>query len=131
MPPVTPLIQPPMGHSGPASPPTANPGLQADAMSKMREAIKLIEMALPGFEIGSDGHKAAVDMLSKGTKAFPASEEVPGVQKTQLQGLAQQAQKSAMMQALLRSNAQGAGGAPGGAPPPGQPAPQPEAQGAM
>lgn len=127
MPPATPLMQPPMGHSGPASPPTANPGLAADSMSKMREAIKLIEMALPGMQPGTDAHKDTIDALSKLSKAFPASEEVPGIQKTQLQGLAQKAQQDAMFQAILRQQSAGGGASPPGA---GAPAPQPEALGA-
>jgi hypothetical protein len=99
-------------------------------VSKLREAIKLIELALPGLPPGTDAHKATVDALGKLSKAFPASEEVPGVQQTQLRALADQAQKSAAMQSLLRMNAQQGGGA-GGPPPGGAPAPQPEAQGAM
>lgn len=122
MPLAPPLMQPPMGHSGPASPPTGNPGLAADAMSKMREAIKLIELALPGLPPGTDAHKDTIDALGKLSKAFPATEEIPGVQKTQLQGLAQNADKSAMMQAVMRM-AQGGGDQ---APPPGAPPPQPD-----
>jgi len=124
-----------MGHSGPASPPTGNAGLAADAMSKMREAIKLIEMALPQLPPGTEAHKNTIDALGKLSKAFPATEEVPGVQKTQLQGLGDQAQKSAMMQAVLRmlAGAGGAGGAApggGGSPMPGGGSPAPAMQGA-
>jgi len=66
---------------------------------------------------------------------MPATEEVPGVQKTQLQGLGDQAQKSAMMQAVLRmlAGAGGAGGAApggGGSPMPGGGSPAPAMQGA-
>jgi hypothetical protein len=107
-------MQPPMGHSGPASPPTGNAGLAADAMSKMREAIKLIEMALPQLPTGSEAHKSTIDALGKLSKAFPATEEVPGVQQTQLRALGDQAQKSAMMQAVMRMLAGGAGGGAGG-----------------
>ncbi len=116
-----------MGFAGPASPPTGTPGIAADAMSKVREAIKLIELALPGLPPGTEAHKNTIDALGKLSKAFPASEEVPGVQNTQLQALQQQAQKSAMMQALMRAM-QGAGGPatpPQQAPPPAMAA-QPE-----
>ena len=118
MPPALPLMKPPMGSSGPASPPTANPGLMADASSKVREAIKLLEMALPSLPTGSEQHKAVIEMLSKGSKTFPATEEVPGVQDTQLKALADQAKKSAMIQALMRQAGAGAAGGPPGAPPP-------------
>ncbi len=117
-----PAFQPPIGAHGPASPPTEHAGLQAAAVSKVREAIKLIELALPGLAKGSEEHKSVIDALSKLAKAFPASEEVPGIQATQLRGLAQQAQSSGMMQSLMRA-AQQQGGGQGG-PPQGQPAPQ-------
>lgn len=87
-------------------------------MSKVREAIKLLELALPATPTGSDAHKAVIDSLSKLSKTFPASEAVPGVQQTQLRALQADAQKSAMMQALLRQQAS-QGGAPGGAQPEG------------
>jgi hypothetical protein len=94
----------------------------ADATSGIREAVHLLEMKLPALPLGTEQHKAVVEALGKLSKAFPASEEVPGVQHTQLQALAQKAQQSAMMQALLRQSQQGAappgGGAPGGPPPP-------------
>ena len=120
--PPAPLMQPPMGSAGPASPPTGNPGMAADSMSKMREAIKLIEMALPGLPPGSEGHKNVIDALGKLSKSFPATDEVPGVQNTQLKNLAEQAQKTAMLQAVLRQGQGGAtppppGAAPGGPPP--------------
>lgn len=100
-------------------------------MSKVREAVKLLELSLPALPTGSEPHKAVVDSLGKLSKAFPASEEVPGIQSTQLQALQQKAQQSAMMQALLRQSqagAAGAGGPPGGGAPPG--GPPPEMQGA-
>jgi hypothetical protein len=99
--------------------------MAADAFSKMREAIKLVEMALPALQPGTDAYKSTIDALGKLNKAFPASEEVPGVQNTQLQGLQQQAQKSAMMQALMRQMQGGGGAPPPGGPPQGAPAAQP------
>ena len=103
-------------------------------MSKMREAIKLIEMALPGLPPGSDAHKDTIDALGKLSKSFPASEEVPGVQDTQLRALQQKNQQSQAMQAVMRMLGGAAGGGGGAMPPGGAPMggpPQPEAQGAM
>lgn len=115
-------MQPPMGSTGPASPPTANPGLQADASSKIREAVHLLEMALPNLPTGSEQHKAAIDSLSKLSKAFPATEEQPGIQKTQLLGLAQRAQQQAMLQQVMRQ-------AQSAQPQPGAGGPSPDAGG--
>jgi len=119
---MTPLapITPGLGPTGPASPPTANPGLEADAVSKAREAVKLLEMALPKLPTGGEGHKAVIDSLQKLSKAFPATEEVPGIQNTQLLGLQQQAKQQAMLQAVMRQRQ--AGAAPPGATPPAAPA---------
>ena len=123
MPPL-PMMMPPMGSAGPASPPTANPGAMADSMSKVREAIHLLELALPGLAIGSEPHSAVVKALPGLSKAVPASEAVPGVQNTQLLALQQRAQQSAAMQAVMRAMGGGAGGPPGGpGAPPGPPGP--------
>lgn len=132
---MTPLapVTPALGSTGPASAPTANAGLEADAMSKVREAVHLLEMALPKLPTGGEGHKAVIDSLSKLSKSFPATEEVPGVQNTQLLQLAQRAKQQAMLQAVVRAQqqSQAGGGAPGGAagdmPTPGAASPAPMA----
>lgn len=73
-------------------------------------------MALPYLPTGSEQHKAVIDSLSKLSKAFPATEEQPGIQQTQLMALQQKAKQQAMIQALMRQSAQAQPGA--GAPPP-------------
>jgi hypothetical protein len=119
-----------MGHSGPASPPTANLGAMANGMSKMREAIKLIELAIVDFPPGTEQHKDTIDALAKLAKAFPATEEVPGVQNTQLAALQQKARQTAMMQAAMRQIGGGPPGGGGAPPPQAAPAAPPEAVGA-
>ena len=115
MPPVSPMIAPAMGSSGPASPPTGNPGLAAGGMSKLREAVNMLSLALPDLPLGSEPHKAAARAITDLSKSVPASEEIPGMQVTQLQGLQKQAQQSAPLVALMRAMGQqqqqpGAGG---------------------
>lgn len=95
------------GPADPASPPTANPGLVADSMSKVREAIRMLELALPGLPTGSDPHKDVLDSIGKLSKSVPASEAIPGVQTAQLAGLQRQAQESAPLQAIVRAMGQG------------------------
>lgn len=123
--------KPPMG-AGPIALPTANPGAQASALSKVREAIKILEAQIPNLPLGSGPHKEILAFVTKISKHVGAGNEVPGVQQTALRDLGQQAQQSGMMQALMKSmgssgtggNAPGApppassGGAPGAAPPP-------------
>jgi|DEB19_MinimDraft_2_1074335.scaffolds.fasta_scaffold161822_2 hypothetical protein len=95
------------GPADPASPPSGNPGMAADAMSKVREAIRLLEMALPNLPTGSDPHKDVLDSIGKLSKSVPATEAIPGVQQSQLLGLQQEAAKQAPLQALMRSMGQG------------------------
>lgn len=94
------LAKLPQGNPGPASPPSGNPGMAVAALAKVREAVHLLELALPDLETGSDQHKAVVDAVQKLAKAVPASQEVPGIQKTALMGLQQKAQQNAMLQQL-------------------------------
>lgn len=87
--------------------PTPDAGLAADSLSKVREAVKMLEMALPGIPLGSEPHKAVLSAIQSISKVVPPSSEVPGVQMTQLAGLAQQAQQSQILQQLTQ--AMGAG----------------------
>lgn len=79
----------------------------AQSMSQVREAVHMLEMALPGLTLGSEPHKKVLDAIQNLSKAVPPSNEVPGVQMTQLTGLQQAAQKSQMLQALAASMGQG------------------------
>lgn len=100
----------------------------ADSLSKVREAINILELALPGLEVGSEPHAVVVKALPQLLKAVPASEAVSGVQNTQLLALQQRAQQSAAMQSVLRAmggpgGPAGPGGPPGAMPPGGAPQP--------
>ena len=116
--------QPPMGSS-PISVPSGSPGSQAGAMAKVREAINILQAALPEFPPGSDPHKALLTAISSISKHIAPSAEVPGVQQTALRDLQSQAGKSAMLQQVMQSLG-GAKAGPGGGgaepPPPGMPA---------
>lgn len=103
-----------MGAS-PIAVPSGNPGQAAQALSQLREAVRLLETALPNLPTGSEPHKTALNAISSLAKHVPASSEVPGVQQTQLRNLQQSAGQNAMMTGLMRSLG-GAGSAPGGVP---------------
>ncbi len=113
--------QPPIGAS-PVSVPTGSPGANAGAMSKVREAIGILQQALPELPPGTDPHKAVLNAISSISKYVGPSNAVPGVQQTALRDLQQNAGKNAMLQQVMSSlggaNA-GGGGPPGGAPQPG------------
>lgn len=112
------FMAPPIGPTGPASVPTQNPGMMADALSQVREAVHILEMALPHLPVGSDEHKSVLKMITDGSKIAPASATPPGVQMTTLNNLRQHAESTSMLQQLLRNANQG-----GGSQVPGQPAP--------
>lgn len=87
----------------------------------------MLEMAMPKLPTGGEAHKAVIDSIKALSKAYPATEEVPGIQNTQLLGLQEQAKKQAMLQAVIRQQQAGAGGAGAGGPPGGGAMPPPAA----
>lgn len=102
-----------MGGS-PLSPPSGNPGQQAQALAQLREAVKIMEKLLPDLATGSEPYKAVINAISSISKHVGPSGEVPGVQQTALRDLQQSAQSSGMMQSLMRSLAGAGQGSPGG-----------------
>jgi hypothetical protein len=106
---------PPMGAS-PISVPSGSPGSSAGAMSKVREAINILQGALPELSPGTDEHKAVLNAISSMSKYVAPSAAVPGVQKQTLSGLQQNAQQSAMLRSVM-SSLGGANAGGGGAPP--------------
>lgn len=108
-----------MGAS-PIAVPTGNPGDMANAMSGLREAIKLLEGELPKLPTGSDPYKSVLAAIQGLSKHVSPSSESPGIQQTKLASLQAQAQKAAPLQALMRSlggaGTAGAGSPAGGAP---------------
>lgn len=125
MPLAPPMTPQPTGYSGPSAPPSQNPGLQAQAMTMVREAVQLLQKALVGLPMGSDEHGDVLQTITKLSKMAPPSAAIPGLQSTTLQGLQQDADRSGAMQALMRQMAAAKAGGPGGAPggPPGAGAP--------
>ena len=99
----------PEGPAAPASGPTGNAGASAAALTKVNEAVQLLQSALPEFPVGSEIQKAVLDSVTKLSKVAPASAAVPGVQMTTLQGLGREAQESQMLQQLTRSLGQQTG----------------------
>ncbi len=108
-----------MGAS-PISVPTGSPGANAGAMSKVREAIGILQQALPELPPGTDPHKAVLNAISSISKYVGPSAAVPGVQQTALRDLQQNAGKNAMLQQVMSSlggaNTGGGGAPPGAAP---------------
>ena len=82
----------------------------------MREAIKILQAALPELPIGSEPHKKIMSAIQSISNVVPPSAEVPGVQQTALRDLQQNAGKNAMLQQVIGSlGGANGGGAAGGA----------------
>lgn len=116
--PVNGMGAPPMGPTGPASPPSPNLGNEAEALSVVQQAVQLLQMQLPKFEVGSETQKAIMDAVQKLSKIAPASAAPQGVQVSSIDKLQDEAKQSAMIRMLLGSAAP-PGGAPAPAGPPG------------
>lgn len=102
-------MAPVMGSTGAMNAPTPNPGDMAQGLTIIGNAVQMLQTALPLFPIGDEMQKAVIDSIQKLSKIAPASAQVPGVQATNLQGLAQDAQRNQLMVALQRAMGAGEG----------------------
>lgn len=98
--------KPPVGHS-PAMSPSGNPGMVANALAKVREAVNILSTTLPDLVPGTDPWKAVYDAIGKLGKVAPEGAGSPGVQQTATRDMAQQQQQMAPMTAIMRSMAAG------------------------
>lgn len=99
---------------------TGNPGEAAAAIMKVREAVKILQNALPACPIGTDIHKSVLKAITELSKAAPQAEATPGTQQTAFRDLQANAQQQAPMMALMRAigqKAPGVAGASAGAAP--------------
>lgn len=110
--------------------PSPNPGQEAAAIAKVRQAITLLQDAFGGSDPTGELGKAILDSIKKLGGAAPAMQGAPGVGQEALRNALMQARQTAPMQALMRSMAAGGGaGGPaaamGGGTPGGMPAMSP------
>lgn len=112
--------KPPFGNS-PASTVSGNPGLAANALAQVREAVNILQMALPHLPQGSEPWKEVYGAIGKLGKIAPEGAGSPGIQQTTGQDIMAQQKQQAPLIALMRSMANG-GQQPGALPQPAQPA---------
>lgn len=114
-------MSPGMMTPTPAAAPSANLGAQAHAAGQVKQALVMLEMALPHIALDSPLHKVLTSFISGAAKHLPAGGADQGIQQSMLRDLAlRQQQNSPMIAAMqARGGAPGAPGAPapGGAPP--------------
>lgn len=112
--PPSPLSPPGIGSAGPAGPRTGNPGAIAEGLTQVREAVQLLQMALPKFEVGSEPQKSVLKMIQDGSKIAPPAAEQGEIQQTALAGLQDRAKQSQMLQQVMAAQATGGAGGPPG-----------------
>ena len=109
-------MSPGMMTPTPAASPSANLGAQASAAGKVKQALILLETALPMLELSSPLHGAVRQSINGLAKHLPAAsgQQDRGLQESMLRDLAlRQQQQSPLIAAMQQRGA----GAPGGAPP--------------
>lgn len=113
-------MSPGMMTPTPAATPSANLGAQAHAAGQVKQALTMLEKALPALGIESPLHKAVIAAITGLAKHLPAAgTSGGGLQDSMLRDLALQKQQQAPLAAAMLQR----GAAPGGAPPTGSPPP--------
>ena len=96
--------------------PTGSPGAASNGLSKIGEAIKILQDALGSLPIGSDPHKAVISAISGLGRHVSPSENIPGNSNVTLQNMLRNSQKNSAVQQVQRSLG-GPQAAAGGPPP--------------
>jgi hypothetical protein len=91
-------------------------GDHADAMTKVQNAVALIQQALPGLPQGSPIHTAALQAVTRMSRHMAQGAPTVGVQQTQLMDLMRSTMRNALLQKIMGNQAQAGG--PGGGPAP-------------
>jgi len=79
----------------PAAAPSANLGAQAHAAGQMKQALQMIEMALPNLPLDSPLHKVATSFITGAAKHLAQGGADHGIQASMLRDLALRAQQHA------------------------------------
>jgi hypothetical protein len=75
----------------------------AQASAAVREALHILSQSVSKFPPGSKPQTKVASAIKLLAEAFPESEASPGVQKTEAVGMAQQAQQTNPMAAMMRA----------------------------
>lgn len=126
--PIPPSLTAAPPNSGPATVPHGNPGNTMAAISKVREALTILQEALPGIPMGTEAHTAILKSVESVGKHMTEMANSPQMKMQVLQQMMKQAQGQ-RPNAALAALSGGHGGAPppggAGAPPQIAPPPQP------
>ena len=97
------------------------PGNQADGLTQLKNAIDIIQNALPLLGVGTPMHNSALNALRQLTRhVAQGGQATAGTQQTSLMDLLRQTVRNAMLQKIMQNQSSGGSG-PQGGPPGGQP----------
>lgn len=114
-----PGLAPQPANLGGLSAPQGNAGNAASGMLKVRQAIKMLEDALPAIPMGSPLHDKMLSAVKGLLDAMPDEDpSMAGPQQTNLLELLKATQQNAPMAMLARLGGGGPPGAPAGMAPP-------------
>ena len=112
----------PSPHASGLSIPSASPGAEAAAATKIKGAVQILQQLVGDLDPASDMGQAVLESIKKLSKFSSHGQAMAGAEMTSLRNMQQRAQQMAPLQ-MLMSRLGGQEGAPGGVPQ------QPEMQG--
>ena len=99
------------------------PGNFASGLMMLKNAVDMLQNALPSLPAGSQQHKDVLKSLTTLSRHLPQGAPTAGVQQTQLGDMLRNTIRNALMQRIMSQR--GGGGTPGGPGPTAPGAPQP------
>lgn len=94
---------PPPAQIGPAVSPSPNAGLAVKAMSDVRNAVKMLETALPQIPMGTPLHAEILNATKSLLKHLHPGDQSSGLELMSLLQMARHAAQAQPMQALQRA----------------------------
>jgi hypothetical protein len=93
-----------------ANPPTA-PGMgeQASALMQVKNAVEMLQQALPGLGTGGEVHTAVVRAINALSRHVPQGAPTAGVQQTAIQNMLRNTMRNALLQRVMAQQGGGAG----------------------
>ena len=85
------------------------PGDQGNSLMMLKNAVDMIQAALPGLGAGSKSHAAALSALRSLSRFIPQGSPTAGVQQTQLMDLLRNTVRNALMQKMMQQGGGGGG----------------------
>lgn len=102
--------------AGPAVAPHGNPGNQMESLGKLKQAVTMLQEALPGIPMGTTLHKNVMSSISNIGKHMSEMQDSPQMKMQNLLSMIAKIKQQAPQAGLAGAMGGQPGGAPGGAP---------------